>query len=415
MIVLGSTQSGRVIRATLIALFFALPLASGLVNRLIDRDSFSMPDYGAVACAAERMVSGQPLYVLGQRTNCEAYESPPYLYPPLLAGLEAGVQASFGMDGARRAYLALYLISLVFIGWRIFMSDRTPGSVSVRIPYLGLIPATPIWQANVATVSHAAVLFASAAAWRAPSVFAVIVLCMAAIKPSFLVYLLVLACLPFPFWKRVILTFVPVVVVAIGLAAFVALGSEAEVWRRSVAFVVTEWVPGNGSLAMIARLGVPSGIAVACALAFAVIIALAAVVICEIGEADLEQRVFIALAAAIIMMPRVMPYDVMLVAPGMVSMIKVVKAVRPAVGTWVGRLAMTGCVVAVLMSLAGYADQRLDVALLCFACAFLLGAGALAPRDLWRFVMDAERRAARMEHASKATAHTSMPRHEDQP
>lgn len=385
----------KAVGTALIVLFFASPLLSGLVNRIADRDAFSMPDYGAVACAAERLVSDQPLYVPGQRRNCEDYISPPYLYPPLLAGLEAGVQATFGVEGARLFYLALYLTALAFITWRIFLAGGAPGRRMDRLPYLALIPATPIWQANVATVAHAGVLFASSAAWRTPWVFAAAVVLLSAVKPSFLAYLLVLACLPFPIWRRLLLTIIPLALIGAGIAAFLSGPAEAEIWRESLRHVMLEWVPGNGSLGIAARLGAPGGPALVFAVLFAGLIALAALVICEAGEADVNQRIFIAISAAVIAMPRIMPYDVFLIAPGMVAAVQVVSAARPRAGKLAGRLAMTGCIVAALMSLAGYANQRLDAALLFFSAALVVGAVTLAPRHPIQFVIEAERRALR--------------------
>jgi len=356
-----------------------------------------MPDYGAVACAAERLVSDRPLYVPGQRTNCEGYESPPYLYPPFLAGVEAGLQAMFGLEGARILYMGMYLAALAYISWRIFLSAATPGARSARYPYLGLIPATPIWWANYATLAHAVVLLVSASAWRAPWLFAGTTFVLGMIKPSYLAYLLVLACLPFPIWRRVFMTTAPIVLAAVALGAFILTGEESsQAWLDSLAFVSLEWVSGNGALAVAARLGAPDMAAAGIALTFATIIALAAVIVCEEGEASIEQRIFIGLAAAVIAMPRVMPYDVFMLAPGMVALVSLAKVHRPGIGVWVGRLAITGCVLAVLMSLAGYADQRLDLALACFASALILAAAGLLLRNPWRLIQDAERRAARL-------------------
>ncbi|XBQ16477.1 MAG: hypothetical protein ABL308_01055 [Oceanicaulis sp.] len=382
------------LRTVLIALFFAAPLLSGLVNRAVDRDPFTMPDYGAIACGAEKLAAGEPLYETGRRQNCEGYESPAYLYPPFLAGVVLGLQASFGPEGARALYFSVYLAAIGYLLWTAFLASGPPGARHDRFKYIGLITATPIWFANVALIVHAVIVYAAQAAMRRPAILMAVLVAASMVKLSFLTCVLVFACLPMPVWKRIALSTLTAIAGIGAVTAFMQTGGEAALlWRESLAYVAFEWVPGNGAMGWAVRMGAPDAAAVAIALVFAALVALSALLICEQGEADVRQRVFIGLAAAVLAMPRIMPYDVFLLAPGMVAIVELAVKADARLGLWARRAALAGCVGAVVMSLAGYADQRLDVALALFAAALFLSAWAHRTFDVRAFLARAERSA----------------------
>ena len=172
----------------------------------------------------------------------------------------------------------------------------------------------------------------------------------------------------------------------LALFSFVHLQPDvAGQWLAGLNFAAIEYTAGNGVMHWSQILGLSGVEKVFFILFYMGLIVAVMLVVSEEAKASLSQRIALALACATLITPRIMPYDVFLLAPGLCVLVDLVRDRSHHLGRWAGRLTATGCSLAVLMSLAGYADQRLDIAWAFFSGVILLAGYVYWPKNWLQF------------------------------
>ncbi len=155
----------------------------------------------------------------------------------------------------------------------------------------------------------------------APWVFVAVVACAAAVKPVFLTYLAVLLLADMPWLKRFAMMFIGAVA---GLApTFVFVMTDpgtAYQWAQVLTHFVYDVTPGSGFYGWLGFLGVRGDtlLAQATFLIYAGALALSALHIAYRLKLNGRERLWLGLAVAALLIPRIMSQDVFLLAPGLV-------------------------------------------------------------------------------------------------
>lgn len=130
---------------------------------------------------------------------------------------------------------------------------------------------------------------------------------------------------------------------------------------------------------------------------FSLLVLGAAVWLCEHGGLGANERVWVGLAAACLINPRLVAYEFLLLAPGMTVIIKAAAARGRRWPRWVVRGSLVFCVVGHLADLGDYAMMPVTL-----ACSVALVATGLSHRF-------ASRRAGPRERALVPTLHSPAP------
>ncbi len=343
-------------------LLFGLPALLGLAGRAI-KGRWWLNDFDAVACAAWRVAHHASPYA--QDLACPGGRPAAYVYAPQLAWALAPFAGGPDVSTLRLVYGLAYAVVTAWLFWTLFLR-RTPGaSTAERAPFLSLCAGSAVACGNLATPSHALVLAAGLAG--SPFLLGVAILAVALIKPVYLTYLLVFAYADAPLGRRA-LWLAASLAGAVVLAAIVAAtgGSALSEWRGALDAVVVGQQTGVGLLDLLARFGLRAGqpLAVSLWLAFAALISLAGLILVETRALDRTQRLLVAIALAQLCDPRLMDYDLVMMAPGLA----IVAGGDP-------RLRRAGFAICILTLLLGVAEQKV--------LAIRLGPGLLALWVIW--------------------------------
>ena len=77
-------------------------------------------DYGAIACAAEKNLHGEPFYSVD--LACDGMNNSFFIYHPWVADIFAALLAPLGRGGMLIAYAGVYVLSIAVMVW--FMIGR---------------------------------------------------------------------------------------------------------------------------------------------------------------------------------------------------------------------------------------------------------------------------------------------------
>lgn len=369
-----ATASGGKLRIALAALFW-LPLLSGIVSRLRKGSTGWFSDYGAIACAAEKYLQGEPIYTRG--LSCEGLPSSFFIYHPWVAQIFAWPLAHVGRDGLMLSYVAIYVLSIALMIW--FMIGRGGAAPRrKRAWFASFITGSSIYWGNIGLILNALISGAAIMFRRWPIVLVLAVAIAGFIKPVFLVFAIVFAVMRKPLMVRI---FYALAAVALGVApsAWVLLIGDplAQQWTALVEEVVYIDAPGYAYFGWLAAVGAPLGsLGVTLGyFAYAALLSLAGLVITESLDLDDEQRMLFGLALGVLLLPRLMSQDFWLLGPGLVTLAIVTAAHAPVAGKWIERALLACCIIALIGSLADLGDESARLATLGLA----LTVGAAAP------------------------------------
>jgi hypothetical protein len=353
---------------------FSLSTLAGLIGRAI-KGGWWLNDFDAVACAAWRVAHHMPLYAEG--LACPGGRPAAYVYLPQLAWALSRLAGGPDVSGLRLAYGLAYGAVMAWMFWTLFLRPAPDAPMRDRAPLMALCKGSAISCGNIAGPCHAAVLAIGGAGWAMIPV----VLGVALIKPVYLTYLLIFAYAAEPWRLRAAKLAVGLAGAGLAAAWVVATGGpEIAAWRDALDSVVIGQQTGVGFLDDVAHLGLRGGDAATQILwlVFAGVMALSGLAIAETRRMGPQARFLLALAVAQICNPRLMDYDLVLMAGGVAVVAAGEPEGRRAV-FWVG-------VVCLVLSLAEQTTFaiRLGPALLAL---LLLAAGVRAGRQaapVWR-------------------------------
>lgn len=354
---------------------FALPLAMGLFACVLV-GWWWFNDLDAVLCGAWRVAHYASAYEAA--AGCPGGRPSLYMYLPQLARMLAPIAGGADISGLRAVFGVLNFAIVGGLIWALFLRPMDSAPRGLRAPILALTSGTAVASANIAFGCHALVL---AAALRRKSAWPLIaaIVAVSAIKPIYLTYLLVFAYEPERLAVRAGRIAAGVAAAAVVGAVILATGGpELAVWREGLTHVTLGQHLGFSFISWAHSLGLsPTGRAVQVAyVGFAAMICLAGLAIVEARGLSREARTLLALAIAQVLNPRLMIYDVLMLAPLAIAFATVPEAWRRAfrfavIG--VGVLAF-GVQLSRIYELIPIAPGLLTL--------LLLGAGVLAARDL---------------------------------
>ncbi|HWA01664.1 MAG TPA: hypothetical protein VG841_15255 [Caulobacterales bacterium] len=372
-----------------LGLMFWLPLLSGILSRII-KHSVWFRDYGAVACGAEKWLQGRGLYDQGQ--SCADLVDPlSYIYPPYLAQALAEPVRLLGQERLLWIYASIYALALIALLWLVLRSAKGV-TVAKRSWFAGFLTGSTVYWGNVAIIAHALIGVCAVALRKHPLALIAAIAVAAAVKPVFLIFAVVFVLMPWPLWRRF-----AYLAACIGLGAaptgyfLVAGGALAEQWREIVVWAVYTDKIGDGFFGWLSLADAPPAATASSVayLGFAGAATLAALLMAEALKLDLERRVLLGLSLAVMLIPRLMPYDFWLIGPGLLGAAAAASAIAPRASRWVERFYLGGGVIALAGNLADQADWSQRVAMIVVTLAFVGFAGWIvfkglaAPRLLW--------------------------------
>jgi hypothetical protein len=304
-------------------ILWSAPMWTGIVGR-IGRPNAFMDDYGAMACAGERAAAHQALYITN--AQCPGFHSSSYVYPPWVAELFAKLIGAVGLAPIFWAYVAVFVISIVWLLWAAIIRPLPFARFRDRVPFMGFVSGNPPAHGNIAIIVYAAVIAAGLALGADSLPFAALVAGAAMVKPIYLTLLAMTAYAPGPLWRRGAL----IVAAAIAPVAMSLFGSpDIQAWRTFTLDVVSHW-PGGGFLEWLKDIGLAQAAIVGpLYLAYAALIFVSGFVVAEVGQLGRVPRLWLGAVVGVLMIPRLSAYDLLALAPGLLAAQAAVAGVAP--------------------------------------------------------------------------------------
>ncbi len=293
--------------------FYALclfPIVAGVAVR-VTHHGWVLMDIDAVLCAAHNRSLGLSPYIA---YACPGLKPAPYVYAPQMADMFAPLTRLFTPLGARTALLWLVIWpATAFLVW--FALRRPMARVAPAWRWLAFSGLTfmTFCCGNIGLVMHAMVLLSLFARRRWPFI-AVVIVC-AAIKPTFLAYLLILLLEEQPRWR----TFGLGLVAGLAVVAATVLGAGAygPQWHDVLHATALRNEPGLGWFALTAYLGLACAAPLTLALTVLYMAAItgSALALARWGGLTDEERLLVGLGVVPLLTPRLMDYDMILIVP----------------------------------------------------------------------------------------------------
>ena len=326
---------------------WSAPMWTGLVGRIGHKNAF-FDDYGAMACAGERVLEHRALYVAG--AQCPGFHASAYVYPPWIADGFAWLIGAIGLSEVFWIYLAAFGASTVFLLWAAVIRRLSFARFRERVPFMGFVSGNPPAHGNVALIVYASVIGAGLALGADALPFVALVAIAALIKPIYLTLLAMTAYAPAPRWRRAVL-----IAAASALPVALALfgGPRVQEWRVSTLNVVGHW-PGGGLLEWLADLGLTqASTIVPIYLAYAAALFVGGLVIAETGRMGREARLWLGAVVGVLLIPRLSAYDLLALGPGLLAAQAAVAIAAPKAARWLSINWRLACAVAFAAAIFG--------------------------------------------------------------
>lgn len=327
---------------------WSLPLWSALFSSIRRHRATWLADYNSVVCGAERAAAHQPLYTTAA---CPHAHMSMYVYPPWIAQVVAVMVRVLGEPLLLVVYVLVFGLALVFLLWAALVGRLNGVSLRERVPFLAFTSGNWVAVGNVAVIAQASIV-AAALFLGADSLMVLLAIAGAAlIKPTYLTYLALPALQSSSILRRV-----GTVAVVGGAVAALTLSNIAGLpeWRAFLVQVALDPDPGGGFLRWIGDMGVHTHAVQSIAyLTYAALLAMAGLIVAEFGMLDRRARLWLALTLAVLILPRVMAYDIALLGPGLLVVVQAGERLRPSLGRALGLLFRVACAIYLLSSLLG--------------------------------------------------------------
>ena len=288
---------------------FGLSIWTGLAHRF-GRHEIWFADYRAMTCAAAHRAAGSPIY--GPGADCSGAAA--FVYPPWVADGVGAVLKVLSDPVLTPIYAVLFIASIAALVYWLFRARPPEASILQRAPYLAFISGGPLAFGNIALILHAGMIGAALAFGGESIIFGIAVAIAGLIKPQLLTMLLVTLLAPAPLWRRGVIA---IAAAALPLFMLTTHYPGLDLWRTIVSGAVLTKDAGGGFLGWAGNWHVTSRPVIAIGYAiYAGAILLAALVLCERGGAERNDRVWIAVTAAMLVMLRIQSYDIFVLGIG---------------------------------------------------------------------------------------------------
>jgi hypothetical protein len=304
-------------------ILWSAPMWTGIVGR-IGRPNAFMDDYGAMACAGERALAHQALYLAN--AQCPGFHSSSYVYPPWVAQTFGWLIGHVGLSPLFWTYSAIFVAAIVWLLWAAILRPLPFARVRDRIPFMGFVSGNPPAHGNIAIIVYAAVIGTGLALGADSLPFAALVAGAAMIKPIYLTLLAMTAYAPGPLWRRGAL----IAAAAVAPVAMSVLGGpDIQAWRAFTLDVVGHW-PGGGFLEWLKNVGLTQNLIVGpLYLIYAGVLFVSGFVVAEAGRLSRQARLWLGAVVGVLMIPRLSAYDLLALAPGLLAAQAAMATVAP--------------------------------------------------------------------------------------
>lgn len=367
---------------------FWLPLLSGVVSRLTKQSNW-FGDYGAIACASEKLLQGAPIY--DRELSCPDVHGVVYVYLPIVAEIFAAPLRVLGQTGLFWAYAALFIVSCLALIW-IMIGRASPVSRAQRSRFAAFLTGSAIYWGNIAVPLHALIGLIAITLRKRASLLVLAIALAAAVKPLFLTFAVIFLLREWPFWRRCLYTLATLILGLAPTALFILNGGAlAEQWRELVAYFVYVDRPGEAFFGWLTLLGLPIATpgAALSYVAFAALVTLAGIGLAEGVKLDGEARTLLGLSLGVLLLPRLMPQDFWLLGPGLVALAATLSERDAGAGKALHRVLLALCIITLIGNMADLADYTTKLATfglvltLIIAAAYTL-AKLTQPAAFWR-------------------------------
>jgi len=367
-----------------------LPLAFGVLAKLRHPDSL-FSEYRTVACAGQHAAAGEPFY--SRALTCGGEHVPSFVYLPEIARIAGGIIGMIGEPGFRLIYLAMTIASVGALIAVPLFARAVPGAWKDRLPFAAVVAGGAVLVGNVAVILHGAILAAAILFELTPWILVAAIVFAAWVKPIFLAALAVILVSDIAWPRKIAMTVVGVITGLLPTLLFAAGGGElAQQWFDLLSHFVFDVTPGKGLLGWLQWIGINGRSPAAHIIWFIYASALLAVglVMPRVLKLSPAERVWLGLAIATLVIPRIMAEDVFLIGPGLLAVGKAARRLVPS-ATAVEAPALTHgsgilhalCLVALTGGLTGAGDVCVPLAILGFSL-YLLFVGQIAIRQIFR-------------------------------
>lgn len=357
---------------------WSAPMWTGILGR-IGRPNAFLDDYGAMACAGERVLQNRVLYEAN--AQCPGFHSSAYVYPPWIADGFAFLIKTLGLSILLWIYVAIFVASTIFLLWAAVIRPLSFAGFRQRAQFMGFVTGNPPAHGNVALIVYASVIGTGLALGADTLPFVALVCAAALIKPIYLTLLTMTAYAPGPRWRRGAL-----IVLACLFPIILSLSDDLRVqeWRAFTLNIVGHW-PGGGLLEWLDDLGVTQRLVVGpIYLAYAGVLFLGGLIVAETGRLGREARLWLGAAVGVLLIPRLSAYDLLALGPGMLAAQAAVGRVSPRVGRYLSINWRVACAVAFLAAIAGGLVKFGHI----LSLVMLIGGLIAAAMVLWRHRQD---------------------------
>ena len=361
---------------------WGLSIWTGLAHRFGRHETW-FADYRTMTCAADHRAAGLPIY--GFSSKCPGGST--YVYPPWVADASGTILKLAGGPVVTGVYLLLLAASVIALVYWLFRARPPEADILQRAPFLAFISGGPLAFGNIALILHAGMIGAALAFGGESIVFGLAVAIAGLIKPQLLTMLLVTVLAPAPLWRRGV-----IVIAAAALPLFMLTThyQGLDLWRAAVSAAVLNKDVGGGFLGWAESWRVTSRPVIVIGYAlYAGVVLLAALALCEGGKADRSERLWIAVTAAMLVMPRIQSYDIFVLGLGCLAAMNAAARVEARYTRLFTRLWIAAAVVSLIGATGGGALRFLMDIRLWLLAGGMIWAGVIVGRQWF-----AERRAA---------------------
>ena len=306
-----------------------LPLLFGVLAKLRHPDGL-FSEYRTIACAGMHANAGEGVY--SRTLTCAGEHVPSFVYLPDIARVAGGIIASIGEPGLLLVYLCLTILSVAALITVPLFAPVVPGSWPDRLPFASLVGGGAVLVGNIAVILHGAILVAALMFEAAPWVLIAAIVGAAWVKPVFLTALAIPLVADMPWRKKAVLIGAGAVLGLMPTAIFAATGgSVARQWLDLLSYFVCDVTPGKGLLGWLQWVGVNgrSPLAHAVWLGFAAALVGCGLLLPNALRLTPSERIWLGLAVATLLIPRIMAEDVFLIGPGLLSVARAAKRLLP--------------------------------------------------------------------------------------
>ena len=295
--------------------FFALPMIMGLGLIIVEGKRWFF-DLDAVLCGGWRVAHQASAFNEGMA--CPGGDPEPYMYLPQMAAVLAPFLRGPDISFLRGILGPMSMVGVVGVMWFLFAKPMEGASMVMRSPMLALVNGGALVCGNVAVICHGLVVGVAFLLPKRPLLLIGSIVAIAVIKPVFLTYLIIFAYQAEPLKIRAARVGGGVLLaILVGAAVVATAGPDLVAWRAALAERPLGDQPGFGFLTILKVLDLPPThiMGLAAYGLFAGLACLGGLAIVEVRNLAPRARLMLAIAVAQIVNPRLMSYDLALLAP----------------------------------------------------------------------------------------------------